>query len=63
MLENDSNLSMEVQSEIENIENVCFVSMASLYEIAIKKNIGKLDTIHTIESFANEIEKVGLKLI
>lgn len=45
MLENDSNLSMEVRTEIENIENECFVSMVSLYEIAIKKNIGKLDTI------------------
>jgi PIN domain nuclease of toxin-antitoxin system len=37
--------------------------MISLYEIAIKKNIGKLDTVHTIETFSNEIKKVGMQLI
>ena len=63
MLENDPSLSLIARQEIENLENKCYVSMASLYEIAIKKNIGKLDTPHTIETFAKEINTVGLILL
>lgn len=63
MFENDSNISNLAHAEIENVKNECFVSMISLYEIAIKKNIGKLETINSIETFANEIEKVGMNLL
>lgn len=63
MFDDNSNLSEKARSEIENIENECFVSIISLYEIAIKKNIGKLETIHSIKTLANEIENVGLKLL
>jgi PIN domain nuclease of toxin-antitoxin system len=63
MLENDPSLSLIARQEIENLENKCYVSMTSLYEVAIKKNIGKIATPHTIVTFAKEINNVGLILL
>jgi PIN domain nuclease of toxin-antitoxin system len=48
---------------IENTENQCVVSIISLYEIAIKKNIGKLNTENSISIFQKEIDNVGLELL
>lgn len=51
-LENDPKLPTAIRTQIETTPNV-FVSIASLWEIAIKANIGKLtlafpfDTIHS----------------
>lgn len=63
MFDDYSKLSEKTHSEIENLDNECFVSVISLYEIAIKKNIGKLETSHSIKTFADEIGKVGMKLL
>jgi PIN domain nuclease of toxin-antitoxin system len=40
---NDSQLSSKVIAEIKNLDNQIFLSKASLWEMAIKINIGKLD--------------------
>jgi PIN domain nuclease of toxin-antitoxin system len=42
-IENDEKLSSTAKEIICNIENDCYVSIVSLWEIAIKTNIGKLD--------------------
>ncbi|MFH1320724.1 MAG: type II toxin-antitoxin system VapC family toxin [Bacteroidota bacterium] len=39
----DKNLSQRVRQEIEDIDNRCYLSIASLWEIAIKTTLGKLD--------------------
>ena len=41
-LQDDPQLPEEVGIEITNVENSCYVSIASLWEIAIKINLGKL---------------------
>jgi PIN domain nuclease of toxin-antitoxin system len=38
----DSNLPKEVIKEIRNLKNQCFISIASIWEIAIKSKLGKL---------------------
>jgi PIN domain nuclease of toxin-antitoxin system len=43
VLENDNKLSSNARQVIENIQKDCFVSIASLFEIAIKRKIGKLE--------------------
>ena len=40
-LQDDPQLPEMVANEITNIENNCYVSIASLWEIAIKINLGK----------------------
>jgi len=44
-LNGDAKLPAEVKTIIEDGRNNCFVSIASLWEIAIKHSSGKLDTI------------------
>jgi len=39
----DNQLPVSIKKEISTIDNPCFLSIASLWEIAIKKQIGKLD--------------------
>ena len=63
MFDESDNIPQNVKNIIENIDNQCFISIISLYEIAIKKNIGKLNTINSISTFQKEIDKVGLVLL
>ncbi len=63
MFDEAENIPSNIYTIIENIENQCFVSIASLYEIAIKKNIGKLNTKNSITTLSEEIERVGLTLL
>jgi len=63
MLDDSDNIPQNVQKIIENTENQCVVSIISLYEIAIKKNIGKLNTENSISTLQKEIDKVGLELL
>lgn len=39
---NGSELPISVVSKIKNVDNRCFISIASLWEIAIKTSLGKL---------------------
>ena len=39
----DNQLPELIRKKISNINESCFLSIASLWEIAIKKQIGKLD--------------------
>lgn len=48
----DKELSKRAKSTIENYqENICYVSIASLWEIAIKVNIGKLKLKHPLDDY------------
>ena len=50
----DKQLSNQARSLIENTENTNYVSMASIWEIAIKLNIGKLELSRPFEDFLTE---------
>lgn len=63
MFDEVENIPQNIYEIIEDIENQCFVSIISLYEVAIKKNIGKLNTRNSITTLTNEIERVGLSLL
>jgi len=66
-LEDDEKLSRRARSEIKNIRNQCFVSIAVLWEIAIKVSLGKLQLraeFNKIHEFLHEtsIEILPLEL-
>lgn len=57
----------KVRKEIADIDNKCYVSIASLWEIAIKIRLGKLSIKFPFEKFAtylsdNEIELLPISL-
>ena len=54
--ENNHQLSKLARTAIENPGNICFVSMASFWEMSIKINLGKLTiTGLTLQEFMDEI--------
>lgn len=63
MLENDSRLSTNAQTILSDISINCFVSVISLYEMAIKKKTGKLSLSRNIEDYANELQRIGISLL
>lgn len=53
----DKSLPAKVINLIKNIENKCFISIASIWEIAIKFSLGRLDLegeFNEISNFLNE---------
>lgn len=66
-LEDDPQLPKKVRKEIADIDNRCYISIASLWEIAIKIKLGKLSIRFPFEKFAaylsdNEIELLPISL-
>jgi PIN domain nuclease of toxin-antitoxin system len=61
----DNQLPTSIKKELLNINQSCFLSIASLWEIAIKKQIGKLDlnvNFNELFRFAerNQIEIISI---
>ena len=64
-LQDDPQLPKKISSRIRNIENNCFVSIASLWEIDIKIKLGKLSIKFPFERFAvyladNDLEVLAI---
>jgi PIN domain nuclease of toxin-antitoxin system len=59
-LEGDSQLSKKAKKYIQDTDNQLFVSIASLWEMAIKMSIGKLDLSQSLEKI---IERLPLEFI
>jgi PIN domain nuclease of toxin-antitoxin system len=57
VLEADPHLSSKASELIRNTENEVFVSTASLFEIAIKIKLGKLDAQRTTSEIAQEMTR------
>lgn len=55
-------LSDKARSAIQSDE-VLFVSIVSLWEIAIKQSIGKLNILRSIEEIANACNLYGIKIL
>lgn len=58
-LENDSRLPETTRTQIETTPDV-FVSIVSLWEIAIKANIGKLTLSDSFSTIEPNLKKVGI---
>jgi PIN domain nuclease of toxin-antitoxin system len=60
--EDDSKLPESIKTEIETADRVC-ISIASLWEIAIKLSIGKLSLRSNYESIEASLEPAGIDLL
>ena len=63
-IDGDDNLSVHARKIIENEDNYIFVSIASLWEIAIKFNIGKLELTQPFSRlFPYQLEENDLQVL
>ncbi|MGB0430851.1 MAG: type II toxin-antitoxin system VapC family toxin [Bacteroidia bacterium] len=62
-ISNTSKLSNKAKRILENNENQIFVSTASLWEISIKKSIGKLEFDFSTEELYSILEKTQINVI
>ncbi len=56
-------LGAGIDSAIESGDNACFASVVSLWEIAIKKRIGKLDTVQSAPAVAEYFDSAEIPLL
>ena len=63
LLENDDKLSKLAKYEIENLDNQIFVSIISLFEIAIKVKTGKLIFNKSVHDIVKELDNQGIGLL
>lgn len=62
-VENDSNLPVSLRTQIEDTENEIYISIASLWEIAIKVSLGKLEMAIDLPSLIQKIEENGFNIL
>lgn len=62
-LQDDPQLPGKVSNEITNIDNKCYVSIASLWEIAIKINLGKLSVGFPFVKFASYLTDNDIEVL
>ncbi|NOQ35191.1 MAG: PIN domain-containing protein [Methylococcaceae bacterium] len=63
LAEADSNLSQAAKSAIEDPENICFVSLVSFWEMAIKTSLGKLDIQTPLDQLKQLIIENGMEIL
>lgn len=61
--EGNAMLSRKAKKAIENVENNKFVSIASIWEIAIKLSIGKLTLAINLEELKKEIVRNNFEIL
>ncbi|MBI4945036.1 MAG: type II toxin-antitoxin system VapC family toxin [Bacteroidetes bacterium] len=59
----DPKLPVRTKQIIESIENRCFVSIATYWEIAIKHSLGRLDLNSDLKNIFQIIENTGFELL
>jgi PIN domain nuclease of toxin-antitoxin system len=62
-LEGNNNLSIKARKSIESPENLKFVSIASIWELAIKLNLGKLTLDIGLQGLKNELLKNNFEIL
>lgn len=62
-IEGDEELPRKTRNAITNIENKCFISIASLWEIAIKSGNGKLQLKINFHKVADLLTEIDIKLL
>jgi PIN domain nuclease of toxin-antitoxin system len=59
----DKRLPLKTRQIIENIENDCFISIASYWKIAIKHSLGRLYLNSGLENIFQIIEETGFEIL
>jgi PIN domain nuclease of toxin-antitoxin system len=62
-LQGDANLSNLALTTIEDKDNDVFVSIVSLWEIAVKSGLGKLELQHPFENLEADLQKLDIKIL
>jgi PIN domain nuclease of toxin-antitoxin system len=62
-VENDESLPASLKTQIEDTDNEIFISIVSLWEIAIKTSLGKLEMAINLPSIINKIEENGFIML
>ena len=62
-VENDESLPASLKTQIEDTDNEIFISIVSLWEIAIKTSLGKLEMAIDLPSIINKIEENGFVIL
>lgn len=62
-IDGDKSLSDPALSSIEDVTNEIYISIASLWEIAIKRSIKKLDFTPSFQQMYHDINKIGAVLL
>ena len=62
-LEGDFQLSLTAKSEISNPDNTCFISQATLWEMAIKLSLGKLEMKNSYQDLPKLMWENGIELL
>lgn len=62
-VEDDEKLPSRIKIQIEDIENEIFISIVSLWEIAIKTSLGKLEVAIDIPAMISKIESNGFSIL
>lgn len=61
--ENSAELSKRAKSEIENMNNRCFVSIASLWELTIKLSLNKLELNYPFDSIPELLKVNNIEIL
>jgi len=56
-------LPLKTKKIIESVENTCYVSLATFWEIAIKHSLGRLDLHSDLKRVFDIIEQTGFELL
>lgn len=62
-LNGDEQLSLKARMAVADPQNRCFISMASLWEIAIKMKLGKLDLQFDLQALSVHLAKNNIELL
>ena len=62
-LDGSSSLSRNARKSIENTQSTKFISIASLWEIAIKQGLGKISTAIPLEELMQSILENGFEIL
>lgn len=62
-LSGDERISTKSRKAISDPNNRCFISIASLWEMAIKMNIGKLDLLFDLKELVSNLSKNNIEIL
>ncbi len=62
-VENDKQLPVKIKNELEDLNNTIIISIASLWEMAIKMSLGKLNLSCDIEKMIDKLYQNGFEIL
>lgn len=62
-LENNHRLPQKIKVLLENTDNQLFVSIISIWEMAIKANIGKLTLLKSFENLEKDLQVLHIQIL